>query len=241
MKKRGSAKTDKNDALHIAELLVIDHAPLAYVPPKIYRTLRKLGRHYHNLSESGAYAKTQIRWILNQHNARGPASLSYDKAQRWLLAHGKKLDDSATFAYQQYLNQIGLFEAQKAEAVRQMNLIAKTDQFKKNFEIIRSVPGIGPVISFIIIGEIADFSRFPKSDNIASYTGLTERTNESAGNRKPGNISRCGNATLRWALIEAATTLIANDKKYRDIHDRIVDNKGVANSINKHKAKIAIA
>ena len=240
-RKRGEAKTDKNDSLHIARLLVIDHAPVSYVPPKEYRNLRKLGRHYHNLSQILAEHKTHLRWILNQHNARGPSNLNSDAAQRWLLAHGHKLNYASVFTYEQQVQMISCLEMQKATCIRQMNLIAKSDQFKKQFEILRTVPGIGPVISFIILGEIADFSRFKKSDQIASYTGLTERTSESAGNRKPGNISRCGNATLSWALVEAATTLIANDQKYRDMHQRIVDNKGARTGVNSQKAKIAIA
>lgn len=240
-RKRGEAKTDKNDSLHIARLLVIDHAPISYVPPKEYRSLRKLGRHYHNLSQTLAGHKVQMRWVLNQHNARGPSSITSNGAQRWLLAHGHKLDHASVFAYEQQAQMIAYTEVQKATCVRQMNLIAKEDEFKEQIDLLKTVPGIGPVISTIILAEIADFTRFQKADQIASYTGLTERTSESAGHRKSGNISRCGNATLRWALVEAATTLIANDKKYREMHQRIVDNKGARTGINSQKAKIAIA
>jgi transposase len=51
MRKRGKAKTDRNDALLLARLLLIDEVPESYVPDKVYRSLRKLGRHYHTMSE----------------------------------------------------------------------------------------------------------------------------------------------------------------------------------------------
>ena len=240
-RKRGKAKTDKNDALLLARLLLIDDVPVSYVPNKTFRTLRKLGRHYHRVSEMLAAVKIQMRWCLNQHNARGPKSISSASAQRWLLGHGHKLDSSSLFAYKQQLGTIERMETDKVCIVREMNLIAKDDRFKRDMELIQSVTGVGPVIGFIIYAEIADFSRFPSGDTIACYTGLTPRTNESAGKVRQGHISKCGNPTLRWALVEAATTLIQHDQKYQRMHQQIVANKGTNSGVNRQIAKIAIA
>lgn len=240
-RKRGKAKTDRNDALHIARLLLLDDVPLAYVPDKTFRTLRKLGRHYHRVSQMLANVKIQMRWILNQNNARGPKSISSHSGQRWLLGHGHKLDDSSLFAFKQYLSMIERLEVDKACIIREMRLISKDERFNDTLELIKSVPGIGDVIGFIIFAEIADFSRFPSGDAIASYTGLTPRTEESGGKSRQDHISKCGNSTLRWALVEAATTLIQHDRKYQRMHQQIVANKGADTSVNRNIAKIAIA
>ena len=240
-RKRGKAKTDKNDALLLARLLLIDEVPTAYVPEKDFRTLRKLGRHYHRTSKMLAEIKIQMRWCLNQNNARGPKSISPASAQRWILAHGHRLDNCSLFAFKQHLGMMERLETDKACIVREMKLIGKDEQFKRELDLIQSVTGIGPVIGFIIHAEIADFSRFPNGDTIACYTGLTTRTNESAGKVRQGHISKCGNSTLRWALVEAATTLIQHDQKYQRMHQRITMNKGADTSINRHIAKIAIA
>jgi transposase len=241
MRKRGEAKTDKNDALLLARLLVIDEVPTAYVPNKTFRTLRKLGRHYHRVSQMLSDIKVQMRWCLNQKNARGPKSLNSASAQRWLLAHGYRLDSSSLFAYKQQLGMMERLETDKIAIVREMMLIAKDKRFERDMKLIQSVTGIGPVIGFIIHAEIADFTRFPSGDAIACYTGLTTRTCESAGKAKQGHISKCGNPTLRWALVEAATTLIQHDQKYKRMHQRIVMNKGSDNSVNRQIAKVAIA
>lgn len=241
MRKRGAAKTDRNDALLLARLVLIGEVPAAYVPTKAFRTLRKLGRHYHRVSQMLAGIKIQMRWCLNQNNAHGPKSIDSTSAQRWLLAHGHRLDNSSLFAYKQQLSMVERLETDKIAIVREMKLIAKDERFEKHMKLIQSVPGIGPVIGFIIHAEIADFSRFPSGDAIACYTGLTTRTNESAGKTRQGHISKCGNATLRWALVEAATTLIQHDQKYQRMHKQIVMNKGADTSVNRQIAKIAIA
>jgi len=240
-RKRGKAKTDRNDALLLARLLLIGEVPTAYVPNKTFRTLRKLGRYYHRVSQMLADVKIQMRWRLNQNNARGPKSINSASAQRWLLAHGHRLDSSSLFAYKQQLGLIERLEIDKISIVREMKLIAKDERFEKDMKLIMSVPGIGPVIGFIIYAEIADFSRFPSGDAIACYTGLTTQTNESAGKYRVGHITKCGNATLRWALVEAATTLIQHDQTFQRMHQQIVLNKGADTSINRHIAKIAIA
>ena len=240
-RQRGKAKTDRNDSLLLARLLLIDEIPASYVPDKTYRSLRKLGRHYHTISEMLADVKIRMRWIFNQNNFPGPKNISSHSAQRWLLARGHLLDFCSLIVYKNYLSLIEKLELDKACIIREMNLIAKHDQFERQFKILRSVPGVGPVISFIILAEIADFSRFPNTNAIACYTGLTEKTNESAGHRKPGRISKCGNPTLRWAMVEATTTMIQHDESQKDKYEAIVAHKGGETAINKSKAKVAVA
>jgi transposase len=240
-RKRGKAKTDKNDALLMARLMIIDDLPIAYVPEKKYRTLRKLGRHYHRVSKLTAATKVQMRWILNQHNIRGPVDLNAHASGKWLLAHIDKLDSSSVFAFRQHLGTIQKLELDKAAIVQEIKVLAKDPEFKTAFEIIRSVPGINYVIGFIVLAEIADFDRFHSGDAIGCYTGLTERTIESAGKKAKGHISRCGNPTLRWALVEAATTLVRHDTKYKAMYERLMKNMGGINPDNKRKAKVAMA
>ena len=238
---RGKAKTDRNDSLLLARLMILDEVPFSYVPKKKIRSLRKLGRHYHTLSESLTDLKIRLRWILNQGNHRGPDSITGASAQRWILANATKLDEITVSIYKSFLSLIEKLEAEKITVIREMKLIARQSEYKTQFDILQSIPGVGDVISFIVFAEIGDFSRFPNTNAIACYTGLTERTQESAGNRKPGRISKCGNSTLRWALVEAATTMIRHDKGQKAIYDRIVENKGGPTQINRSKAKIAVA
>jgi transposase len=66
------AKTDKLDAVLLAQLLRIDQIPLAYVPPQKYQELRDLTRHRTRLARGQAEAKIKLRGLLAQRNCVAP-------------------------------------------------------------------------------------------------------------------------------------------------------------------------
>jgi hypothetical protein len=67
--------------------------------------------------------------------------------------------------------------------------------------------GVGPVIAGIIIGDIADVSRFPGRGHFASYNG-TAPAGVSSGNRKVHRLSLRGNRRINHAIHMAAITQI---------------------------------
>ena len=72
---------------------------------------------------------------------------------------------------------------------------------------LTEVFGVGPVIAGIIIGDIADVSRFPGRDHFASYNG-TAPVEVSSGNRKVHRLSLRGNRRINHAIHMAAITQI---------------------------------
>jgi transposase len=67
--------------------------------------------------------------------------------------------------------------------------------------------GVGPVIAAIVIGCVADVSRFASRDHFAAYDG-TAPIEVSSGNRKIYRLSRRGNRRLNHAIHMAAITQI---------------------------------
>jgi transposase len=211
------AKTDKIDARFISWLLYRGDIPEAFVPDKTTRQFRKLCRHWRAMAEMMTDIKIRMRWILNQNNLPGPANINGDSARRWFLAHGMRLDPTAAFTFSQFLQVIENIECQQLPLRRQILEFAIMPQFKDDIELIKTVPGIADIISAIIVAEIAGFDRFGDAEAIACYAGLTERTRESDGRRTEGHISASAPDTLRWALVEAAITLIRSDPFYRNM------------------------
>jgi len=230
------AKTDKIDARLISELLYKGDIPESFVPDKTTRRFRKICRHWRAMSEMMTDIKIRMRWILNQNNFPGPVNITGDSARRWFLARGTKLDPTAAFTFSQFLQVIENVECQQMPIRRQILEFADMPQFKDNIELLKTVPGIADIMSAIIVAEVAGFERFKNADAIACYCGLTERTRESNGRRTKGHISVSAPATLRWALVQAAITLIRSDPFYSNMYNRIVKNTKI-----KGKAKIAMA
>jgi transposase len=70
--------------------------------------------------------------------------------------------------------------------------------------IIRSTPGVGPVIAAIIAGRLGDPHRFTSLAAIRSYAGLVPKVNQSGTSDKPGGLTKAGDPLLRQAAWMAA-------------------------------------
>lgn len=74
-----------------------------------------------------------------------------------------------------------------------------------NYKILRSVPGIGPIIALTILAEAGDLRRFQHERQFLKFCGLDLSTQQSGYFRGSSKISKRGNGRLRSALWMAAT------------------------------------
>jgi transposase len=72
------------------------------------------------------------------------------------------------------------------------------------FYRLRSVPGIGKILSLVLLDEIHDIRRFPRGQACVSYCRLVTCAKESAGKRSGTAGAKIGHAYLKWAFAEAA-------------------------------------
>jgi transposase len=112
---------------------------------------------------------------------------------------------------------------------------AEMAPFEPQIDRLRTIPGIGLLIAWIIIAEIGtDMSRFPTAAHLASWVGLCPGNHESAGKRRWGK-ARKGNQALRTALCEAAwasartkdTYLAAQYRRFRRRMDARNEGKAI--------------
>lgn len=72
---------------------------------------------------------------------------------------------------------------------------------KENAELIKSIPGVGPLTAAILIAEIQDINRYDSASALAAYAGLSPQKCESGTSvRKLPKLSKIGNGRLRKAL-----------------------------------------
>jgi transposase len=226
-------KNDPNDALDIARRLARGECPLGFIADPALMQLRKLGRHWRQLSRLLARSKNAMKSMLNAANLHGP-KFDGAGAHRWLLAHGLLLHPAQRQAFGNYLDVILLVERQRELLRREMLMVPRSEQFRRTQLILQSVPGIGDIWSLIIAAEIGPFDRFPNSDALEFWAGLTADLKESAGRTQSGNITKAGSAPLRWALCQAALTLCQCDARQEAIRQRLIKR------IGKAKANVAM-
>jgi transposase len=76
---------------------------------------------------------------------------------------------------------------------------------------LQSVPGIGKILSLVLLYEIHDITRLPRGQDFVSYCRWVKCAKESAGKRYGTSGTKIGNAYLKWAFSEAAVLCLRNN------------------------------
>jgi transposase len=202
----GKAKNDRIDARKIAVLLRGGMIPQAYVYPAEMRATRDLLRRRMHLMRKRAELLTHVQQTNSQYN---------------LPEIGKKL------AYK--TNRTGVAERVPDPAVQKrievdLALMGHDDHLLRDVErsvlktakqhdantlyLLRTVPGIGEILSLVWLYEIHDIQRFPREQDFVSYGRLVKCAKDSAGKCYGTSGAKIGNASLTWAFSEAAVLFL---------------------------------
>jgi len=128
-----------------------------------------------------------------------------------------------------------LFEKQTEQCLVQMRRICN-EHYKKEVELIKTIPGVSDISAMIIIAETGgDMSVFENSGKITGWAGLRPRNDESSDKIKSTAITK-GNKYLRSVLVQIswAASRIKNGW-YKEKFNRLAIRK------SRKKALIAIA
>ena len=105
----------------------------------------------------------------------------------------------------QLVLEIGELEKRVKTAEKQLGALAIQTPV---VDLLRSIPGIGPLTSTALVGFVGEITRFPSGRHFASYLGLTPREYSSGSRRRLGRISKQGDAYLRTLLIHGARAVL---------------------------------
>jgi transposase len=172
-------KNDYKDALDVAQRLARGECPCGYIADDELMQLRKLGRHWRQLSKVLALNKQFMKSILLAANLRGP-KFDGASAQRWLLAHGHLLKPAQRMAFANFTLVVQLLELQREPLRYAIIMASRSERFAPMTKLLQSVPGIGEIWSCMITAEIGPFNRFPNADALEFWAGLTADLKESA-------------------------------------------------------------
>ena len=225
---------DTADARHLAHLLRLDLLPCGYIYPKEPRALRDLARKRAQLVRQRTTQLLSIKNLLARNCGQDTPSplikkwTSEELALLPLLPE-QRLAVQANWAVMQALEQqINLVEA---ELMRQLKPC-------KAFQLLKTMCGVGDILSMTIYLETGDIERFESCGKFASYARMVNSKRESNGKKKGEGNRKCGNRYLCWAFIEAAHHAIASNEFIRRFYQRkcakglkIVAMKAVAHKL----------
>jgi transposase len=107
--------------------------------------------------------------------------------------------------------------------------------------LLRTVPGIGELLSLVLLYEIHDLHRFPRVQDFVSYWRLVTCAKESAGKRYGTAGTKIGNAYLTWAFSEAAVLFLRANPAGQKSLTRLEKNHSQGNALTVLAHKLARA
>jgi transposase len=226
----GKVKNDRVDSEKIAALLRSGMLPQAYAYPAQMRSTRDLLRRRLHLVRTHAELERHINNTRSQYNAPAFEKRINRSAHRdGITDH---FDDPMVKASIQVNATLMDALHQQVRSIEQQVTAQARVHDPGALALLRTIPGIGPVLSLTILYEIGDISRFPRVGNFISYARLVKCAHESAGKRVSGRNNRIGNAHLRWAFGEAACLFLRGNAQAQAWHQTLVSKHGKAKAIS---------
>jgi len=215
------AKTDRADARHLRELLMIGRLPESWIPPEHLLDLRARVRLRHTLVDQRGEWQQRIQAALYHHgflHRNGPLTA---ENRTWL--EGLPLPESAQQQVAVALVMIDALDAQSAPITRRLRLYARR---QPGCRALMKHYGIGELTAVTILAELGDARRFSSSRHAVRYAGLDITVHQSDQRRAAGHLSRQGPPALRWALFEAAQAARRPGSPDRPYYDQAAERLG---------------
>jgi transposase len=193
-------KTDKVDALVLAQLLRLDYLPPVWSPDDETRSLRRDTTERSCLVADRTRIKNRIHAILHQRLIPLPAGdLFSDSHLRWLAA--LDIDEAGREALRRQLQLLAFTEELIGEVTGALATRAYADQRVK---LLMTLPGVDFTVAQTLLSALGDIARFEDSASAACYLGLVPSTYQSGEHCYHGPITKQGRSHARWMMVEAA-------------------------------------
>jgi transposase len=222
-------KNDRIDSHKIAVLLRGGMIPMAYVYPANMRSTRDLLRRRMFFMRKRAELLAHIQNTNSQYNLpKFENSIARKRYRHGIKEHfpeksvqkNIELDLALIGHYDTLLNDSELF----------LTNLAKEHQ-PNNLYLLLTIPGIGKILSLVMLYEIENISRFERVQNFTSYARLIKPQKESAGKIKGSGNKKMGNAYLKWAFGEAVLLLIREKPEVKQYHLQLKNKHGKARAL----------
>ena len=202
----GKAKNDTIDSQKIAVLLRGGMLPQAYVSPAAMRATRDLLRRRTHVMRTRAELLAHIHNTTSQYHLPEIGKKIASKVHRDGVAE-RFPEPAVPKSIEVDLALIG-HDDQLLRDVELSILTTAKPHHAQTLYLLRTVPGIGEMLSVVLLYEIHDIARFPRVQDFLSSCRLVTCTKESAGKRYGTSGTKIGNAHRTWAFSEAAVLFL---------------------------------
>ena len=199
-------KTDKRDAIRLAQLFRAGELTSIHVPTREDEALRDLVRAREDAKEDELRAKHRITKLLLRYNIRPPEKVGRNwssKYREWI--HTLKFEFAPLrVAFQEYLQNLNEVEQRIKRLEEEIQIQATEGVHAPMIQALQSLRGVALITAASLVAEIGSFKRFRTPKQLMAYTGLVPSESSSGDLRRQGTITKTGNSHVRRLLIESS-------------------------------------
>lgn len=218
-------KTDRTDALKLAQLSVMEQLPQVHLPEHDIRQWRSLIHHRHRQVGRRTRVKNRIRAILHTQGLSMPGGKKgWTKASlaevRELARPWEEVDMADLWRGELY-EELAHYDVVTQSVIRiekKLDELAKRDP---RVALLQTIPGVGPRMSEALVAVIDNPHRFKNGKQVAAYFGLVPRHFASGSMDRQGRITGAGDRMVRSLLIEVAWIMLRYNPWAQALYKRL--------------------
>jgi transposase len=237
----GKTKNDRIDAKVMADLLRTGFFPPAYPYPEKMRATRDLLRRRQHFSQQHAESLRHIKTLLYQQGYTDlPNVHNFDTEKIRQTLSVYKLPDDAAYSLE---SDLGMIEYLDTLTGKLEWRILKTAEGHDNhaLALLRSVKGLGRILSLTILYEIHTINRFKSAQRFSSYARVVKVERSSHGKKLGSKNSKIGNPYLRWAFGQLAISAQRFYPSVKEYTQKLIRKYGSAKAYTLLAHKFAVA
>lgn len=207
---------DPYDARWLAHLLRLGILPRGYIYPKEHRPVRDL------LRKRGQMVRQRTMNLLSIQNLWSRNTGEKLSANRVKQLDNQQIDQripNGDLALAIKANLAMLQGAEEQIELLEKAVVARV-KLKPEFELLKTVPGIGHILSLTIMLETGEIGRFCTVGDYASYCRCVGSQKISNGKKKGSGNTKNGNKYLAWAYVEAANFAVRYNAKTKSFYQK---------------------
>lgn len=235
-KARGQVKTNAKDADLLSLLPAeADNWWQVWLPPPEVRDKREYLRYRSGLVKLQTQTKNRIQAHLHRLGVfHDFADLFGARGRRFLLEicatgrHGATNEPIPAGALAALSGQVRLLLGLRQELAEVEAELRRQLEHSELTQRLKTIPGLGLILSHLMVAEIGRIERFAGHKALAGYCGLAPRSHDSGEMNvdqapKGRHLGRHCQRTLKWAFIEAAHSAVRKGGRWREMFDRVTN------------------
>ena len=207
------AKTDKLDAMHLAQLLRGGFLEGVYHQGCGRERLRGLMSGYEDLVSDAVRLKNRYKSLFRK---TGQEAKGKDVYQDKSFLEGLERSE-LKFVGHHALDRLMMMEQQRQEYRKE---IIKVSKGFKEIKLLKTIPGIGDIRAAQITSQVIDPNRFANKYKYFSYCGLARHKRMSGGNQY-GSTKIHGNRTLKCVYRMAGHSALRGTGALKEYYDQL--------------------